>query len=684
MPTQHQAWKDAVADEFSRRVSIYIWKVVPYVGFALLWLLGNIPHILLGDNTVLWVTLLIVSTVLLTLESIMASRGGPLRVFLRATTTFFVGMWIAGAVIWGTTGFMGQIMLWGGLMTLSTAWALLSGPHDEDEDDETSRKDRFIKNFAKVKDKWGHLRTKVKKLPPTKSADGTINPHKKRYEFAVDDTEKTSEDAVGMTKRLAALNHTSPDRIIVSPDPEDFSKAVATVVSGNLEHELLPWPGPSKPGGSPEYPLMLGKRIDGEPAGMVSVDKHTQVMGMSGSGKSFGFMVTFIAELISRRSKAGRPELWGIDLAKGEQTFGPMVQAFDRIAYDDDEALALLTDLKNDIKERTNILTREGYNSWDPGSSLRYRVVVLEEAPTVFAFMEEQMDLYGNRAGELWKVARSAGVSIITSLQIATHGEQPKTVLRQISNKICFGVGQSDDVHYGLPETPIKNGADPSKWQSFKPGMCYIAAEGTIPMHEAHTPVRTYFITREQIVQHCAQHPAPGKEDWIVITDANGNLKAVPPTEDIIADDGTRVGITTEEKPEQSKVGYDPETDTVRTLEDSGLVGEEFEDEDQTLDEVFEELGMEAFDLEAKPMSVSLGGIPDEDVQTTHRRALAILEGYQRQGIKVFKIGAVAAELQVGRQSVWNVFDRLIDDKVLEKHAHGKYTFGENFGKVLT
>src|SRR5690606_1723810 len=81
-------------------------------------------------------------------------------------------------------------------------------------------------------------------------------------------------------------------------------------------------PGPSKPGATLKDPLQLGVTTDGNKGLFQVPEAHTQVMGMSGSGKSVGFTWNFVAELITRKSRAGRTELWGIDIAKGRQTLG--------------------------------------------------------------------------------------------------------------------------------------------------------------------------------------------------------------------------------------------------------------------------------------------------------------------------------------------------------------------------
>ncbi len=672
--------KERISESVADQAVLHIWKIIPPIAMIVTWCLGNLAHLVFSPAW-LWSVLFVVSTTAIVAEQVMVGKGTRGKRALYALTFGFIGYWLSGAILWGTMGTMGQIMLWGG-MCLSVAMAIF--PNQEVEDDD-SRTDRFTRRFDKVKEAWGHGKTKLKKLPTPKRKDGTENPFKSEYDIEVDDVTQNSDSALDLKGKIAAREHISPDKVVVSPNPDDYHKARVTIVTGNIENDDLPWEGPSIPsGGTMMDPVRLGLRIDGEPGHMLVPDRHIQVMGMTGSGKSFGFAWNFFAEVITRYSRAGRTELWGMDLVKGRQTFGPLMQAFDKVAVTEQEVHDMILQLKDEVRDRMNTLTDEGLGTWKPQSSLRFRIVYIEEAPKVFEYMEEDMGMFGKIAG-FWKEARSAGIVLVTSLQIATNTEQPKSVLRQISNRICFGINDMGDADYGLNSVAIKNGADPSRWGSFKPGMCYMSVEG-IPQHEWHTPVRTYLMTREQMVKHCSQYPAPGKEDWVITKDANGMLISVPPNQvqDTDEDGNVLAGITYI-NPEEDIVDEEYEGLSREQIEEINQIEEDWErrvsDTDDN-EEIIEILG-EEMDRPMAKSSVSFGTIPEEDTLSTRERAMKLLEEWKAQDMRVFKPSALIEHLGAKRSTVSNMLKRMVNDGVLIEVGYGKYGFGPNFGKIV-
>lgn len=689
MGQQTSKLKERVLEEAADRLANNIWVFVPFVVLIATWAFSHPLAMLFSDHAVMWSVLLHISTVALMAEQFLAGKGTRLKRGVRTLMVGFIGHWTAEAIIWGSTGLMGQIWLFA-LITIAPAVAIVSHLGDDVEDSD-GRTDRFTRRFDKIKEAWGHANTKIKKLPVVLRKDGTPNPHKTEYEFEVDDIHQNSDDAMALRKKIAAKEHTSLDQVIIRPDPKDYHKAIGTIIKGDIENQPLPWTGPSIPqGGSIKDPIQLGLRIDGENAAMKIVDMHAQVMGMTGSGKSFGFLWNFFAEVITRYSKAGRTEFWGVDLSKGRQTFGPMEQAIDKLVLEEEDAKQMVLDLLPEIKNRMNILTDEGFKSWHPSSSLRYRIIYFEEAPAFFKLFEDDIDLHGSDL-RLWKEARSAGISLVTSLQIATHGEQPKSVLRQITNKVCFGVGDSGDADYGLNSVAIRNGADPSRWAGFNPGMCYMSVNG-IPQNEWHTPVRTYLMTQEQMVRHCNEHPAPGKEDWVVTKGKNAEGEdewfAVSADKYEADEDGITGGVTYERADEAPKQ-VDDDIDGVPT----SVVFEDPEDQesatkwDKEMNDHLESVGLEEAmrELESKPAkrTARMGSLDDVPEGTARERILKVLDAYKAKGIRVMSAGSFVEETKCQRSTVSTALGKLADEGILSRAAHGKYSFGPNYGKIV-
>lgn len=488
------------------RVADALWRVSPFIGFTGVWGVGGILHTVLDANPV-WAALLALGGLGLSLMTLITSRGEVFNKVLNTLTMLFATLWIAGATVWGSFGTMADTMLVFG-MILGTAHMLTMGTAGDGQGID----DELIRIFNASKDVWGHGKAKIRKTTSAKELKD--NPYRMTYEITVDRERNTGDDLVRIGNQIAARIGTAPDNVVVTPNPDDAGKATVTLIQGNIRNSILPWPGPSNPGATLKDPLQLGVTTDGNKGLFQVPEAHTQVMGMSGSGKSVGFTWNFVAELITRKSKAGRTELWGIDIAKGRQTLGIMEQAFDRLAYTEEDALAMIKDVRKLIRERTNILESEGYTKWEPESSLRYLVVIIEESPIFFDMLwsEGARDLSMQDVTGIWTAARSAGIHMVSSLQMATQGQQPKLIRDNSANRVCFGL-MGSGAEYALPSVALANGADPEKWGTSKKGLCYIASEAR-PEHEWHVPVRTYFITPEEMYHHCSQYPAPGKENW--------------------------------------------------------------------------------------------------------------------------------------------------------------------------
>lgn len=487
-------------EKLEARLSDYISMAVPWVGLLIvLPVAGSLLHILWDDHIPMWIAMMI-SGALISYTIWIFGRGSLFRRVLNVATSAFVSLFLVLVTIFGLLSWVGNIFLWAA-PTLAILHDILIGVHADDDEG-----DSFIARWKKGSPLWGLDGSRIRKLKEA-------NPFKTVYKAVVNRNRHTSRDVLNVSDRIAAANRTAKNNVSVSEDPDDNGSAYVTVVSGDLEKRRLDWEGPSRPGKTMMDPIHLGLRIDGEPAEIIIPGHHVQIMGMPGSGKSFGAGWNILSEAMTRTSRAGRTEIWAVDVTKDNQTFGDMEPALDRVAYDRKSAETLIREIIADVPKRTKLLSEEGFKAWDPKSSkVRFRLVFLEEAPDIYDLMEDPdgADMSREEITRLFQVARSAGISIVSSLQIATDDQQPKGVWRAMDTRICFGVASSRDGSYGLREEAERAGADPSKWgaeEEFR-GMCYVNGEG-MPRQFWHVPVRTRFISNLQMKEHSLTYPAP-------------------------------------------------------------------------------------------------------------------------------------------------------------------------------
>jgi hypothetical protein len=234
--------------------------------------------------------------------------------------------------------------------------------------------------------------------------------------------------------------------------------------------KALPWEGPSRSGTSISLPLEPGLWQDATRVQYVITGHHLMIMGMSGSGKSFGAAWSLLSELVTRHDVA----VLAADVTKGEQSFGPLRPALHLFETTKESARALLTAVHAAIRPRTDFLAERGYQKWQEDCGLTYVVVWLEEAPDI-------IDSLGDKGRERWlsslKAARSAGITFVISLQRADWTQLPTLARGQLA-KLCMGVENAHDAAFGLSEAQQARNCQPELWATSQPGMAYLHAPG--------------------------------------------------------------------------------------------------------------------------------------------------------------------------------------------------------------
>jgi hypothetical protein len=143
----------------------------------------------------------------------------------------------------------------------------------------------------------------------------------------------------------------------------------------------------------------------------------------------------------------------------------------------------MLSVLPSVIEKRASYLGEKGLDQWVPGCGLQYLVVWIEEAAKV---LREDDDI-----ADIVQTARSAGVSIVLSLQRPSYTQIPVDVRNQMGAVWCFGVKETADAAFALDEALLDAGADPAAWKNRKPGYSYLEAPG-IDDERMVSPLRTW------------------------------------------------------------------------------------------------------------------------------------------------------------------------------------------------
>ncbi|MFJ4591324.1 plasmid transfer protein TraB [Kitasatospora sp. NPDC088861] len=420
-------------------------------------------------------------------------------------------------------------------------------------------------------------------LAKTMVTGAKVQPNKAEFELQLPGGELTPEDVSKALPKLAGALRVAKNALRTTPDPDDASRTTLTVVPHDLLKAGAPYPGPSHPGGSIADPVHLGIYEDGaDMAAFFPGDAaahrnamHKLIMGMTGSGKSEGGL-TALTEVITRRDVI----VWASDPAKAEQTLGPLLPAIDWAALDMDSTKAMITALRAVIPARTSWLAKYGYKQWearcaetqaDGSPGMPYLLAWFEEAAKTIR--ETDDDVFTGVAQE----ARSAGVSLVVSLQRASHTQMSTDTRASLGSSWVFGLRDERDAQFALPDEAVDAGAAPQTWKDKKPGYCYLVANG-IPETFWATPGRAYLTPVDAMTWAVVEFagirsvcdPVTGKAAANAVGPAFTQRTRYPlPT---LADDGDEDGVYDQEN---APVDYDYDLDP--TDDDS-------EDEDGWID----------------------------------------------------------------------------------------------------
>jgi hypothetical protein len=346
----------------------------------------------------------------------------------------------------------------------------------------------------------GEARAKLRKKP-------TVEPNKVTAPIQLSGGDITADELGNRIKNIAGELGVSPTSVRVLQDPDNASRVDLVIVPQDMLRQPTPWPGPSSMGGSITEPVVAGPYEDGAPAEMwFPADEdagrnatHVLVAGMNGSGKSAGMSVV-MTDVLTRRDVI----VWAVDPSKGMQTFAPFLPYLDWCEMTLSGGEAMIEALSRVITARADALGKAGFKNWTPKAfsqlGMPYMVVWIEEAAK---FFREGTEMEG-----LVMEARSAGISVVVSLQRPSSTSMPTDVREQLGGVLCFGVKGSTTADMALPDDVRDGGARPEAWENRRPGYAYLVAPG-VDEDRYTTPLRTYMADDDALGAALAIAPRP-------------------------------------------------------------------------------------------------------------------------------------------------------------------------------
>ncbi|MGW0352417.1 plasmid transfer protein TraB, partial [Streptomyces anthocyanicus] len=325
-------------------------------------------------------------------------------------------------------------------------------------------------------------------------------------------------------------------------DPDSARKGQFVIVPEDMLKQPTIWPGPFAPGQSVAVPLRIGVYDDGSDLVLPLLDAiHLLVMGMTGSGKTEG-AVDLLLEILTRTDVA----VWLADAAKAGQDFQPLVPALDWAALDTASAGAMVDAVQAVIPARTAWLRDHSYRAWEPAAAQTQTSSAHSCAsagacgcpgmPYLLAWFEEAAKLLRELGDDVFtgiaQEARSAGVSLVVSMQRASGYQLSTDTRASLPAAMCFGV-RGDDAGFALPEEVLDAGANPAAWGNKRKGYVYLVSAGVEEDLYAN-PARTFWTgppaegSYERMARYVVEHFASVRAELDPVTGAAAEQAAGP------------------------------------------------------------------------------------------------------------------------------------------------------------
>ncbi|WP_030753195.1 plasmid transfer protein TraB [Streptomyces sp. NRRL S-31] len=458
------------------------WIVVGGVGLA-----GAGANWQWGGSPWAGVGLTLASTALTAATWWAGKSTGPQRRLHSAITVAAGSAWLTSAALSGPlTGPLPDLYLMGGA-TLALSWNIRHVMRAAGGETSGSDSDKGLL------EKVGLARTKLRQIK--------VEPNRVTVPYELPAGELTNDDVAKALPRIASALDVPTTAIRVQHDPDSARKGQFVIVPEDMLKTPTLYPGPFAPGQSIAVPLRIGVYDDGSDLVLPLLDAiHMLVMGMTGSGKTEGALDLFF-ELLTRRDVS----VWLSDAAKGGQDFLPLVPALDWAALDTVSASAMVATVQAVIPARAAWLRDHSYRAWEPAAAEKQTdpahscraagACGCDGMPYLVAWFEEAAKLLRELGDDVFtgiaQEARSAGVSLVISMQRASGYQLSTDTRASLPAAMCFGV-RGDDASFALPEEVLEAGANPAAWGNKRKGYVYMVSAGVDEDLYAN-PARTFW-----------------------------------------------------------------------------------------------------------------------------------------------------------------------------------------------
>jgi hypothetical protein len=470
----------------------------PWLGVGATGLAGALGNWRWGDSAAAGVGLTLASVALSGATWWIGRSTSAQRRLHSAITVASGSAWVTAACLAGpTAGPLDDLYLMGG-PALALSWNVRMLLRTSDSTGEGSDKGLL--------EKVGLARAQI--------GAAKVEPNRVTAPVALEPGEQTNEDVTKSLARLASALDLPRNAVRYTPDPGSERRGELVIVPEDMLTEVVEWEGPSNVGGSIAEPLVIGRYDDGAPlvvwlpgdpeAGRNST--HILVAGGTGSGKG-DTALNLLTEVLSRRDVI----VWFSD-PKMFQDFATLRPGLDWAAEGGASTEVMVAAVEAVIPARTRWLGAHGYRQWVPAASevqnsgehtcrpdgtacgcagMPFLVTWFEEAANTLRALGD--DAFTGIAQE----ARSAGVSLIVSLQRPSYDQMSTSTRASLPSVIALGCDPRDE-GFSLSDEVLAAGAHPGAWGNRRPGYCYAVSPG-IPEDRYASPGRTRRFTHRAV-----------------------------------------------------------------------------------------------------------------------------------------------------------------------------------------
>lgn len=291
----------------------------------------------------------------------------------------------------------------------------------------------------------------------------------------------TPSEVAAEAERLEGLAGMRPGSLSLRPSKVHSGASDYEITDPEmLDGAVLPWPGPSRPGGSVADPFRLGGWQDSLPLELLYVPAFNDMAsGGTGSGKTMSYLWNRLAEGVTRTDYA----CFAADITKMWQFLGPVRDGLHGAATNEEELLAMLEGLERARVARLAYLARRRMTMWTPGCGLTFLDQDFQECPDIFDVLEKLERLSRNKPGSpytmaTWmtsaKAGRSSGMAARSSLQLGHNTEMPTVARAQMLGRVTFGLATRGEAALALSARQIAANCRPDLWGASVPGKAYV------------------------------------------------------------------------------------------------------------------------------------------------------------------------------------------------------------------